>query len=62
MSGNTTAGHIVYSGAHRAPQVYPTPTPYSNPQPAFLPPSLQVGQGAMSVDEQHLTSPLQLCT
>ncbi|OXU24745.1 hypothetical protein TSAR_000074 [Trichomalopsis sarcophagae] len=41
MSGNTSAGHIVYSGAHRAPQVYPTPSPYRNPQPAFLPPSLQ---------------------
>ncbi|XP_011500005.1 PREDICTED: uncharacterized protein LOC105363901 [Ceratosolen solmsi marchali] len=41
MSGNSTTGHSVYSGAHRVPQVYPTPSPYRNPQPAFLPPSLQ---------------------
>ncbi|KAJ8668823.1 hypothetical protein QAD02_000082 [Eretmocerus hayati] len=41
MSGNTTKGHTVYSGTHRAPQVYPTPSPYCHPQPAFLPPSLQ---------------------
>ncbi|XP_014213145.1 uncharacterized protein LOC106642789 isoform X3 [Copidosoma floridanum] len=39
-SGNSTTGHIVYSGAHRAPQVYPTPS-YCNPQPAFLPPNWQ---------------------
>ncbi|XP_014234093.1 uncharacterized protein LOC106657220 isoform X5 [Trichogramma pretiosum] len=40
-SGSTAIGHITYSGAHRVPQVYPTPTPYSNPQLAFLPPSLK---------------------
>ncbi|XP_033212605.1 uncharacterized protein LOC117170148 isoform X2 [Belonocnema kinseyi] len=34
-------GHIIYNGAHRPPQVYPIPSPYHNPQPAFLPPSLQ---------------------
>ncbi|KAF7381616.1 hypothetical protein HZH66_014010 [Vespula vulgaris] len=34
-------GHLVYTGAHRAPQIYPTPSPFHNPQLAFLPPSLQ---------------------
>lgn len=38
--GSLTGGHSVYAAAHRAPQVYPSP--YNNPQPAFLPPSLQV--------------------
>ncbi|XP_076388132.1 uncharacterized protein LOC100875873 isoform X3 [Megachile rotundata] len=39
--GNGSGGHIGYTGAHRAPQIYPTPSPYHNPQLAFLPPSLQ---------------------
>ncbi|XP_033340788.1 uncharacterized protein LOC117228870 isoform X1 [Megalopta genalis] len=39
--GNGGGGHIGYAGAHRAPQIYPTPSPYLNPQLAFLPPSLQ---------------------
>ncbi|XP_023290347.1 uncharacterized protein LOC105700556 isoform X2 [Orussus abietinus] len=33
--------HLVYTGSHRAPQVYPTSSPYRNPQPAFLPPGIQ---------------------
>ncbi|XP_051174446.1 uncharacterized protein LOC127290095 isoform X4 [Leptopilina boulardi] len=41
QTGGSVGGHIIYSGSHRAPQVYPTPSPYNNPQPAFLPPSLQ---------------------
>ncbi|XP_043472260.1 uncharacterized protein LOC122504955 isoform X2 [Leptopilina heterotoma] len=41
QTGGSVGGHIIYSGSHRAPQVYPTPSPYHNPQPAFLPPSLQ---------------------
>ncbi|KOC71187.1 BAG family molecular chaperone regulator 3 [Habropoda laboriosa] len=39
--GNGGGGHLGYAGAHRAPQIYPTPSPYHNPQLAFLPPSLQ---------------------
>ncbi|XP_053993959.1 uncharacterized protein LOC128891457 isoform X4 [Hylaeus anthracinus] len=39
--GNGGGGHLGYAGAHRAPQIYPTPSPYLNPQFAFLPPSLQ---------------------
>ncbi|XP_076629558.1 uncharacterized protein LOC143345879 isoform X5 [Colletes latitarsis] len=39
--GNGGGGHLGYTGAHRAPQIYPTPSPYLNPQFAFLPPSLQ---------------------
>ncbi|XP_078041920.1 uncharacterized protein LOC144472579 isoform X3 [Augochlora pura] len=39
--GNGGGGHIGYAGAHRAPQIYPTQSPYLNPQLAFLPPSLQ---------------------
>ncbi|XP_034196340.1 uncharacterized protein LOC117611938 isoform X1 [Osmia lignaria lignaria] len=39
--GNGSGGHLGYTGAHRAPQIYPTPSPYHNPQLAFLPPSLQ---------------------
>lgn len=60
MSGNTMAGNIVYSGAHRAPQVYPTPSPYCTPQPAFLPPSLQVGRSAASVKIQNSRFPSRL--
>ncbi|XP_076751442.1 uncharacterized protein LOC143423770 isoform X2 [Xylocopa sonorina] len=39
--GNGGGGHLGYAGAHRAPQIYPTPSLYHNPQLAFLPPSLQ---------------------
>ncbi|OAD55908.1 BAG family molecular chaperone regulator 3 [Eufriesea mexicana] len=39
--GNGGGGHLGYAGAHRAPQIYPTLSPYHNPQLAFLPPSLQ---------------------
>ncbi|CAK9830671.1 BAG family molecular chaperone regulator 3 [Anthophora retusa] len=39
--GNGSGGHLSYTGAHRAPQIYPSPSPYHNPQFAFLPPSLQ---------------------
>ncbi|XP_076178246.1 uncharacterized protein LOC143152241 isoform X2 [Ptiloglossa arizonensis] len=39
--GNGGSGHLGYASAHRAPQIYPTPSPYLNPQLAFLPPSLQ---------------------
>nr|XP_031844059.1 uncharacterized protein LOC116431985 isoform X3 [Nomia melanderi] len=39
--GNGGGVHIGYAGTHRAPQIYPTPSPYLNPQLAFLPPSLQ---------------------
>ncbi|KAK0092833.1 hypothetical protein PV326_000477 [Microctonus aethiopoides] len=34
-------GNLVYAATHRAPQVYPSPSPYNSPQPAFLPPSSQ---------------------
>ncbi|XP_044021353.1 uncharacterized protein LOC122861190 isoform X4 [Aphidius gifuensis] len=44
--GSLSGGHSVYAGAHRAPQVYPSP--YNNPQPAFLPPSLQDMKTPMS--------------
>ncbi|XP_076668949.1 uncharacterized protein LOC143369201 isoform X4 [Andrena cerasifolii] len=39
--GSGGGGHLSYAGAHRAPQIYPTQSPYHNPQLAFLPPSLQ---------------------
>ncbi|XP_076244762.1 uncharacterized protein LOC143185548 isoform X2 [Calliopsis andreniformis] len=39
--GSRGGGHLGYAGAHRAPQIYPTPSPYHNPPFAFLPPSLQ---------------------
>ncbi|CAD1474756.1 unnamed protein product, partial [Heterotrigona itama] len=39
--GNGVGAHIGYAGAHRAPQIYPTLSPYHNPQLAFLPPCLQ---------------------
>ncbi|XP_015590171.1 uncharacterized protein LOC107265324 isoform X2 [Cephus cinctus] len=39
--GSGSGGYLVYTGAYRAPQVYPTMSPYHNPQPAFLPPSSQ---------------------
>ncbi|XP_012235901.1 uncharacterized protein [Linepithema humile] len=39
--GSGGGGHLSYTGAHRAPQIYPTPSPYHNPQLAFLPPSAQ---------------------
>ncbi|XP_050584838.1 uncharacterized protein LOC126919531 isoform X3 [Bombus affinis] len=39
--GNGGGGHLGYAGAHKAPQIYPTLSPYHNPQLAFLPPSLQ---------------------
>ncbi|XP_032690523.1 uncharacterized protein LOC116853483 isoform X5 [Odontomachus brunneus] len=39
--GSGGGGHLSYTGAHRAPQIYPTPSPYHNPQLAFLPPSGQ---------------------
>ncbi|XP_043488259.1 uncharacterized protein LOC122515117 isoform X1 [Polistes fuscatus] len=42
-------GHLVYTGAHRAPQIYPTPSPFHNPQLAFLPPSLQDLKTPMSM-------------
>ena len=41
--GGGGGGNFVYTGGHRALQVYPTPSPYHNPQLAFLPPSIQVG-------------------
>ncbi|XP_031773527.1 uncharacterized protein LOC100865708 isoform X1 [Apis florea] len=41
QTGGNGGGHLGYAGAHRAPQIYPTPSPYHNPQLAFLPPSLQ---------------------
>lgn len=44
--GSLNGGPLVYAGAHRAPQVYPSP--YNNPQPAFLPPSLQELKTPMS--------------
>ncbi|KOX67730.1 BAG family molecular chaperone regulator 3 [Melipona quadrifasciata] len=40
--GNGVGAHIGYAGAHRAPQIYPTLSPYHNPQLAFLAPCLQV--------------------
>ncbi|XP_072751970.1 uncharacterized protein [Anoplolepis gracilipes] len=39
--GSGSGGHLSYVGGHRAPQIYPTPSPYHNPQLAFLPPSAQ---------------------
>ncbi|KAL6443460.1 hypothetical protein ACFW04_002951 [Cataglyphis niger] len=39
--GGGSGGHLSYVGGHRAPQIYPTPSPYHNPQLAFLPPSAQ---------------------
>ncbi|XP_043277686.1 uncharacterized protein [Venturia canescens] len=42
-------GNFVYTGGHRALQVYPTPSPYSNPQLAFLPPSIQDLKTPMSI-------------
>ncbi|XP_035734995.1 uncharacterized protein LOC118447295 isoform X3 [Vespa mandarinia] len=42
-------GHLVYTGAHKAPQIYPTPSPFHNPQLAFLPPSLQDLKTPMSM-------------
>ncbi|XP_011333333.1 uncharacterized protein LOC105276954 isoform X2 [Ooceraea biroi] len=41
QTGGSGGGHLNYTGAHRAPQIYPTPSPYHNPQLAFLPPSAQ---------------------
>ncbi|KAL0123406.1 hypothetical protein PUN28_005736 [Cardiocondyla obscurior] len=35
--GSGSGGHL----NHRVPQIYPTPSPYHNPQLAFLPPSAQ---------------------
>ncbi|XP_066593091.1 uncharacterized protein [Prorops nasuta] len=46
--GGGGGGHLVYSGSHRAPQIYPTQSPYHNPQLAFLPPSLQELKTPMS--------------
>ncbi|XP_057334111.1 uncharacterized protein LOC130673189 isoform X1 [Microplitis mediator] len=37
QSGGNIGGGFVYTATHRAPQVYPSPSPYNNPQPAFLP-------------------------
>ncbi|XP_015179430.1 PREDICTED: uncharacterized protein LOC107067974 isoform X2 [Polistes dominula] len=42
-------GHLVYTGAHRTPQIYPTPSPFHNPQLAFLPPCLQDLKTPMSM-------------
>ncbi|XP_012259954.2 uncharacterized protein LOC105688341 isoform X3 [Athalia rosae] len=39
--GGGGGSYLVYAGAHRAPQVYPTPSPFRNPQPAFLSPGAQ---------------------
>ncbi|XP_046467738.1 uncharacterized protein [Neodiprion pinetum] len=40
--GSGGAGsYLGYAGTHRVPQVYPTPSPYRNPQPAFLSPGVQ---------------------
>ncbi|XP_026302116.1 uncharacterized protein LOC410057 isoform X3 [Apis mellifera] len=41
MQTGGNGGHLGYAGTHRAPQIYPIPSPYHNPQLAFLPPSLQ---------------------
>lgn len=42
QSAGGGGGYLVYAGAHRAPQIYPTPSPYRNPQPAFLSPGVEV--------------------
>ncbi|XP_071568485.1 uncharacterized protein [Temnothorax nylanderi] len=39
--GSGSGGHLNHTVAHRVPQIYPTPSPYHNPQLAFLPPSAQ---------------------
>ncbi|XP_011055826.1 PREDICTED: uncharacterized protein LOC105146896 isoform X3 [Acromyrmex echinatior] len=47
--GSGSGGHLNYTGAHRVPQIYPTPSPYHNPQLAFLPPSAQELKTPMSL-------------
>ncbi|XP_011632469.1 uncharacterized protein LOC105424110 isoform X3 [Pogonomyrmex barbatus] len=41
QTGGSGSGHLSYTGAHKAPQIYPTPSLYHNPQLAFLTPSAQ---------------------
>ncbi|XP_011879180.1 PREDICTED: uncharacterized protein LOC105568272 isoform X3 [Vollenhovia emeryi] len=41
QTGGSGSGHLNHTVAHRVPQIYPTPSPYHNPQLAFLPPSAQ---------------------
>ncbi|XP_034946401.1 uncharacterized protein [Chelonus insularis] len=46
--GSFGGGNLVYAATHRAPQVYPSPCLYNNPQLAFLPSSSQDLKTSMS--------------